>query len=196
MYTRCRSSGRGKCGAARSARGSMGTLFSEVCLLRVAACCSVLQRVAACCSVLQRVAVCCSVLQRVAVCCSELQCVAACVKSSMSTLLSEVLPRGSCSVLPCVAACCHVLQRVAMCCSVFQARHGHIYWRGKTITSCHVMSRHSYKEVVSRTVRLSETVGGGGGGSGSSMGGCVCGKRSGVASMAVAFFCYFLTFSV
>jgi len=123
MYTRCRSSGRGKCGAARSARGSMGTLFSEVCLLRVAAFGSVLQRVAVC------------------------------VKSSMGTLLSEELPRGCCSVLPCVAACCHVLQCVS---STAWAHYLERY-------AFHVMSRHSYKEVVSRTVRLSEAVGGGGG---------------------------------
>jgi len=39
-------------------------------LLRVAACCSVLQHVATCCIVLQRVAACCSMLQRVAACCA------------------------------------------------------------------------------------------------------------------------------
>ena len=92
-----------------------------VCILRVAACCSVLQCVAACCSVLQCVAVCCSVLQCVAVCCCGLQCVAVgCSVLQCVTVWCNMVQgvAGCCNMLQCVAVCCSVLQCVAVCCTV------------------------------------------------------------------------------
>jgi len=99
-------------------------------LLRVAACCSLVQRFAVlqchgsyavatyfavCCIVLQCVAVSCSVLLCVAVCCSVLQCVA----SSHVVVVDLCI---CCSVLQCVAVPQRMSQAVAafvtVCCSV------------------------------------------------------------------------------
>ena len=109
-----------------------------------ALCCSVLLRVAACCSMLQLLqcaAVSCSVLQCLAVCRSVLQCVQ-CVAACCSVLQCAAV---SCSVLQCVqcvAVCCSVLQYVAVCLPEMLV-HRQTIMRKYTHTRVHSLS-HTY----------------------------------------------------
>ena len=97
---------------------SAAAACSEVHMMSLLACCSVLQCVAMCCSILLRFAmyggnVIQSVLQCVAVCCSALQCVAVCCRVPPLSV-GRVRVMVCCSVLQCVLVCCSSLECVTV----------------------------------------------------------------------------------